>query len=148
MNLRALLICEDVRLEANGTLSLIGMRNDRLRCRAPQQPGPLILDHLTFLVVIGGLTSFDRIGFRERVRHVHDGRPAEHPMTYEAHDPSTDEHNFVFGHAPMVFPEYGTYEVIVDVEVAMQAATYRHRFFVERASSSSLGREDDVETVR
>jgi len=131
MHLRALLICEDVRLEVDGTLSLIGVRNDRLRSRAPQT-GPLILDHLAFLVVVGGLTGFDRIGFRERVRRVEDDHPAEQPVKYEAHDPSTDEHNFVFGHAPMVFPEDGSYEVIVEVEVAMQTATYRHRFTVER----------------
>ena len=103
---------------------------DRLRSRAPN--GPLILEHLSFLVVIGGLTGVERIGFRERVRHVEDGSPAEQPLKHELHDPRTDEHNFVFGHAPMVFPEYGTYEVIVEVKVAKKTATYRHRFGIER----------------
>lgn len=130
MNLRALLICEDVRLESDGTLTLVGVHNDRLRSRAPN--GPLILEHLSFLVVIGGLTGVERIGFRERVRHVEDGSPAEQPLKHELHDPRTDEHNFVFGHAPMVFPEYGTYEVIVEVKVAKKTATYRHRFGIER----------------
>ena len=131
MNLRALLICEDVRLEVDGTLTLIGVRNDRLRVRAPDS-GPIALDHLSFLLVVGGLTGVERIGFRERVRHVADRRPAERPLSYEAHNPTTDEHNFVFGHSPMVFPDYGSYDLIVDLEIAMQPTTYRHRFGVER----------------
>jgi hypothetical protein len=133
LNLRALLVCEDVRVEVDGTLTLIGVRNDRLRVRA-QEPGPIVLDHLSFLLVVGGLTGVERIGFRERIRHVNDDRPAEQPLAYEAHNPTTDEHNFVFGHSPMVFPDDGRYEVIVDVETALETTTYRHRFGVERAA--------------
>jgi hypothetical protein len=134
LKLRALLVCEDVRLEVDGSLTLIGVRNDRLRGRGPAS-GPLILDHLAFLLVVGGLTGVDRIGFRERIRHISDARPAEQPLSYETHNPTTDEHNFVFGHSPMVFPEYGEYEVIVEVEVATQKATYRHRFEFEQAAA-------------
>ncbi|MEO8700565.1 MAG: hypothetical protein ABI867_11005 [Kofleriaceae bacterium] len=130
MHLRALLMCEDVRLEVDGTLTLIGVYNDRLRGRTP--PGsPMIVQHLAFLVVVGGLTGIDRIGFRERIRYVEDDRPAEQPLAYEPHDPRADEHNFVFAHSPMVFPRHGIYDIMVDLEVAMQAETYRHRFRFE-----------------
>jgi hypothetical protein len=125
-------MCEDVRLEVDGTLTLIGVYNDRLRSRAPRDQ-PLIVEHLAFLVVVGGLRGVDRVGFRERVRHVEDARPAEQPIAFEPHDPRTDEHNFVFGHSPMVFPAYGTYDVIVDIESAARSATYTHRFHFEHA---------------
>jgi hypothetical protein len=129
LNLRALLVCENVRVEVDGTLTLIGVRNDRLRVRATAPP--IALPHLSFLLVVGGLTGVENIGFRERIQHIHDRRPAAQPLQQERHDPTTDEHNFVFGHSPMVFPEFGSYEVIVDVETTTESATYRHRFGVE-----------------
>jgi hypothetical protein len=135
--LRALLICEDVRLEVDGTLTLIGVHNDRLRVRAPDD-GPIVIEHLAFLVVIGGLQGIERIGFRQRVRGVEDTRPAETALSYEAHDPTASEHNFVFGHAPMVLPDAGSYDVIVEIEAAMQVTTYRHRFRVERLTPAPV----------
>ncbi len=132
MNQRALLVCEDIRVEVDGTLTLIGVYSDRIHVRA--EPGPIVLEHMAFLLVVGGLLGVERVGFRERVRHVEDVRAAEEPIRYEAHNPEANEHNFVFGHAPMVFPDEGAYEVIVEVEAAMQMTEYRHRFRVERAT--------------
>lgn len=133
---RALLMCEDVRVEVDGTLTLIGVYSDRLRVRA--EPGPIVLEHLAFLLVVGGLQGVERVGFREHVRRVeHDDRP-DQALAFEAHDPRAAEHNFVFGHAPMVFPEEGTYEVAIEIEAAMYHVTFRHRFSVERASFGSL----------
>jgi hypothetical protein len=132
VNLRALLLCEDVRLEADGTLTLIGVHNDRLRVR-PSSDGPLVVENLAFLLVVGGLTGYDRVGFRANVRDVASTSSTERPLSYESHVAGADEHNFVFAYSPMVFSGLGIYEIVVDLEVAMRSVTYRHRFRVEAA---------------
>jgi len=132
VNLRALLLCEDVRVEVDGTLTLFGVRNDRLRVRPPAE-GPFVLEHLAFLVVVSGLSGYDRVGFRAEVRDVSSTGPSERAMSYESHAPGADEHNFIFAYAPMVFAGVGTYEIVVDLKVGVQTTTYRHRFRVEAA---------------
>jgi hypothetical protein len=131
VKLRALLICEDVRLEVDGSLTLIGVRNDRLRVRV-SETDPIVLESLAVLAVIGGLSGFDRVGYRGYIRHV-DEPPSDRPLSYEDHAPVTDEHNFIFVYTPMTFPRLGTYEVVIDLEVAMETVTYRHRFRIENA---------------
>ena len=132
MNLRALLLCEDVRLEVDGTLTLSGVLNDRLRVRPPPS-GPLVVEHLAVLVVVSGLSGYDRVGFRADVRNAADTSPTERPLSYQSHVPHADEHNFIFAYSPMVFSGIGYYEIVVDLEVAMRSVTYRHRFAVEAA---------------
>ena len=85
MNQRALLVCEDIRVEVDGTLTLIGVYSDRIHVRV--EPGPIVLEHMAFLLVVGGLHGVERVGLRERVRHVEDVRPAEEPIRYETHTP-------------------------------------------------------------
>ena len=132
MNLRALLLCDDVRVEVDNTLTLIGVRNDRLLVRAPPS-GPIVLEHLAFLVVVSGLTGYDRVGFRAEVRDVASTSPTEPPMSYESHHPGADEHNFIFSYQPMVFAGIGIYEIVVDLKLGMQTVTYRHRFRLDSA---------------
>lgn len=132
MNLRALLICDDVRVEVDGTLTLIGVRNDRLIVRPPPS-GPIVLEHLAFLVVVSGLSGYDRVGFRAEVRDAAKTGATERAMSYESHRPDTDEHNFIFSYAPMVFEGIGTYEIVVDLKVGMQPVSYRHRFRLQAA---------------
>ena len=135
MNLRALLICDDVRIEVDGTLTLIGVRNDRLLVRPPSS-GPILLEHLAFLVVVSGLSGYDRVGFRAEVRDAANTTPTERAFSYESHRPDADEHNFIFSYAPMVFERIGIYEIVVDLKVGMQAFTYRHRFRLDAAEPS------------
>lgn len=130
MNLRALLVCEDVRIEVDGTLTLIGVRNDRLCVRKPRF-GPIVIERLAFLVVVSGLSGLDRVGFRADLRDVLSTSSIQRPRSYEDHAPSADEHNFIFAYSPMVFARTGTYVMTVDLEAATQSATYSHRFRVE-----------------
>lgn len=132
MNLRALLLCEDVRVEVDGTLTLFGVRNDRLLVRPPPS-GPIVIEHLAFLVVVSGLSGYDRVGFRAEVRDAASTGPIERPLSYESHHPGADEHNFIFSYAPMVFERISTYEIVVDLKVGMQTVTYRHRFRLDAA---------------
>ncbi|MEO8701526.1 MAG: hypothetical protein ABI867_15875 [Kofleriaceae bacterium] len=130
MKLKALLICEDIRLEVGGTVTLVGVFNERLI--APPGEGALQIPKLAFLAVVGGLRGVERLGFRQWIR-LEEDVPEDRPLAYEGHDPVNDEHNFVFVQSPMVFPDAGTYEVALDVEVDGRLQGYRYRFSVERA---------------
>ncbi len=132
-----MLVCDDVRVEVGGTLTLVGVHNERLIAQPPGEHGPIRLAKLAFVVIVGGLSGIERIGYRQRVRELQELEHGTGPMTYERHDPRADEHNFVFGDAPMVFPGPGVYEVVFDVEAGAQRATHTCRFQVERAVSSS-----------
>jgi hypothetical protein len=130
VNLKALLVCDDVRIEADGTLTLIGVFNERLI--APPGDGPIVAAHLAVVVVIAGLTGADSVGFALRIHHVEEERPVLGALVAETHAPAHDEHNFVTSHTPMIFPYPGPYEIIADVEAGGQRAAYRYRFHVER----------------
>jgi hypothetical protein len=128
--LKAMLVCDDVRIELGGTMTLVGVHNDRLI--APPGDGPIRLARLMFVAIVGGLSGVESVGFRQRIRETSElVLPTGQPMTYEAHDAKADEHNFVFGDEPMLFPGPGSYEVALDIE-AGQRATYILRFTVER----------------
>lgn len=126
-----MLVCDDVRVELGGTITLVGVHNERLI--APPGDGPIRLAKLAFVVIVGGLEGVERIGFRQRIREASElSLPAGAPLQYEAHDPRADEHNIVFGDAPMLFPGVGSYEVAVDIDAQGNRATYFSRFMVER----------------
>ena len=135
MFLKAMLVCDDVRVEVGGTLTLVGVHNERLIATV-EGDGPIRLAKLMFITIVGGLSGQERVGFRQRIREMSELELGAGPMQYERHDPRADEHNFVFGDAPMAFPGTGVYEVAVDIEAGAQKATYSTRFTVERPSSS------------
>jgi hypothetical protein len=127
-----MLVCEDIRFELGGTVSLIGVFNERLI--APPGEGLIQIPRLAFLAVIGGLRGVDQISFRQWIRLGDDDDP-DPDMTVEPHDPDSDEHNFVFAQSPMVFPEEGTYEVAIDLAIGPRRAGYRYSFAVVRRPS-------------
>jgi hypothetical protein len=129
MKLKAMLLCEDVRFELGGTVSLIGVFNERLI--APPGDGPIQIARFAFLAVIGGLRGVDEIAFRQWIRAA-DDEVGEPEMTIEPHDPDSDEHNFVFAQAPMVFPGPGKYEVAIDLAIGLRHAGYSYPFTVQR----------------
>ena len=125
-----MLVCDDVRIELGGTMTLVGVHNERLI--APPGDGPVRLAKLVFVAIVGGLEGVERVGFRQRIREASELSLPGGPLTYEAHDPQADEHNFVFGDAPMLFPGTGSYEVALDIDAMGNRATYFSRFKVER----------------
>ena len=127
-----MLVCDDVRVELGGTMTLVGVHNERLLVPPPAD-GPIRLPKLAFVAIVGGLEGADRVGFRQSIREVSEMTLPAGQFQYEPHDPKSDEHNFVFGDAPMVFPGVGTYEVTLDVEARGQRATYTRTFKVVRA---------------
>jgi hypothetical protein len=132
VKLKALLLCEDVRFEAAGTVTLVGVFNERIIVTA--EAGPIVLPRLAFVAVVGGLKRVERIGFRQWIRFEAEEPGDERPLIYEPHDPEMDEHNFVLSQSPMIFPDAGTYEVAIDVEVGGRTQGYRYPFALERAS--------------
>ena len=128
-----MLVCDDVRVELGGTITLVGVHNERLI--APPGEGPIRIPKLMFVAVVGGLAGVERVAFRQRIRELSELDLGPGPAQQEPHDPRADEHNFVFGDAPMVFPGVGTYEVSLDVEAGERRGRYTCVFQVERASS-------------
>ena len=125
-----MLVCDDVRIELGGTMTLVGVHNERLL--APPGDGRITLPRLMFVAIVGGLAGAERVAFRQRIRELSEMQLGVGPMQVEPHDPRADEHNFVFGDAPMVFPGPGSYEVVVDIEANGQRGSYTTRFKVER----------------
>jgi hypothetical protein len=99
--LKAMLVCDDVRVELGGTITLVGVHNERLT--APPGDGPIRIAKLMFIAIIGGLEGVESVAFRQRIREVSEPNLGAGPLQQEPHDPRADEHNFVFGDAPMVF---------------------------------------------
>ena len=128
-----MLVCDDVRVEVGGTLTLVGVHNDRLL--ATPGEGPIRLTKLMFVAIVGGLEGISQVGFRQRIRETSEVDLGAAAMVQEPHNPQTDEHNFIFGDAPMVFPGPGTYEVVLDIEAAGKRESYAMRFKVLRTAT-------------
>jgi hypothetical protein len=131
--LKAMLVCDDVRVELGGTITLVGVHNERLI--APPGDGPIRVPKLMFIAIVGGLEGVETVTFRQRIRELSELDLGPGPAQQEPHDPRADEHNFVFGDAPMIFPGVGTYEVALDIEAGGRRANYTCTFKVARASS-------------
>ena len=133
-----MLVCDDVRLEVGGTMTLVGVHSERL-VAAPGD-GTITVAKLMFVAIVGGLGGTERVGYRQRIREMSELSLGGGDIQYEPHDPRADEHTFIFGDAPMVFPGPGVYEVAVDVEADGRKASYSLRFQVIRAPGDATTR--------
>jgi hypothetical protein len=128
---RAILICDNARVEDDGTLTLAKVYNDRLI--APPGEGPIAIAGFVVVAIVRGLTGIDRIGIRHRIR----GREQEmtRPLiAYHPHAPREDEHNFIFAHADFVFGAPGAYELEIEISARDQQIAELFAFTVERRS--------------
>jgi hypothetical protein len=126
MHVKATLICEDVRLEVAGTLTLVGVYNEKLV--APQSDGPLHLPRIVFVVVVAGLRGVDRVSYREHIQGVGEQAPPPAEWKLETHHVDADEHNFVFGPAALTVPSAGEYELVFDLQARGETIEHRYRF--------------------
>lgn len=131
MYCRAILICEDVRLDMNGTMTLIGVHSERLM--APPGKGPMQVPSLRFVTIVGGLRGADSLKYRHHLRATSEREQIDQAFLEEKHDAASDEHNFVFGGGAMVFPGEGEYELVTEVEAGGQRKAFRYRFEILRA---------------
>lgn len=138
MNLKALLVCDDIRVEVAGKLTAVGIYNERLVVGPGE--GPVFMPKLAILVVVAGLTGARQISCRHRILRVGDVFEAP-PRPFETHEHAGayDEHNFIFAHSPMHFPAAGDYTVVVEVRTEAESAVYNYPFKLERAQPEMAG---------
>jgi len=128
--LKAVLLCESIRVEMDGTLTLVGMYNERLI--APAGEGPIKVTSLAVLVVVCGLRGELGLAIRHAIRAAEDGMDRG-ALADHAHDPGSDEHNFIFAHPDVTFARPGLHALDVQVIVGSTKLEVTHTFSVERA---------------
>ena len=112
MFLRALLPCEEVRVAPDGALALIGVRTGDLAATVLPD-GKLAVERLVFVTIVSGLRGQEWIEVRHAIAG--GGTRTERPLRAEPHDAASDDHVFVYGDTPMVFPAEGDYEIETEV---------------------------------
>jgi len=124
--LKALLLCDDVRFEQAGTVSLVGVHRERVGGIA-SAGGGIRFAKLVGVAMVGGLGGIAEVQHRWTMRGL-DAELAsrERPFASEPRDPAADEHVFLFGNAPLVVPAAGRYELVLDVIAMGERATYRY----------------------
>jgi hypothetical protein len=130
MYCKAILICEDVRLDMNGTMTLIGVHSERLIAR--RGTGPMQVPSLRFLTIVGGLRGAESLKYRHQLLSPGEKERNDLPFVDEKHEPAADEHNFVFGEGTIMFPREGGYEFITELEAGGQRIAFRYRFEIMR----------------
>jgi hypothetical protein len=135
MRLRALLLCDDVRFEIGGTMTLVGVYADRIVV-GPGGPDEVIhLPRLAIYSVIAGLTDASELAWRQTL--IVEGEAPGAPVAEgrEPHDPTSDEHRLVNILSPLTLPGPGSYRLIVELETLRDRRSIEHRFTVERDAS-------------
>ncbi|MCX5747455.1 MAG: hypothetical protein NT062_33745 [Proteobacteria bacterium] len=116
MLLKAALVCDDVRVEIDRALTIVGVRSDEVRGTL-LDGGAIAFPRLLFVTIVGGLRGQASVDVRHRM--IGSGA-RERAMRTEVHDPEADDHVFLFGDVPMVFPAAGTYEVVTEIVVGSE----------------------------
>ena len=127
---RALILCDDVRFELGGTMTLVGVYADRIVV-APTD-GELVIPRLAIVSVVAGLTGATEITWCQTLSQ--QGREFGDVIAHgnEPHDGAADEHRFVNFVSPLRLPEAGRYRLAVDFETGQAFRTVEHHVIVER----------------
>jgi hypothetical protein len=130
MWLRALIVCDDIRLEMGGTVSLIGVYADQIV--VPPGDGEILLPRLALYTVVAGLTDVPELAWRQWLSPA-DAEPGP-PVAEgrDAHDPRSDEHRIVNFMAPLALPGPGRYRLALELETQRERRSIDHHFTVER----------------
>lgn len=130
MWLRAFLLCDDVRFEIGGTMTLVGVFADRLV--VPPGDGELVMPRLAIYSVIAGLSGVTELTWRQTL--VAAGGAAAAPLAEgsERHDHEADEHRLVNIVSPLVLPGPGPYRLVAEFVTRRERRSVEHRFLVEQ----------------
>jgi hypothetical protein len=126
-------MCEDVRFEHGGMMTLVGVFADRLIVGASEDRTELVLPRMAFYTVVAGLTGVSEISWRQTLG-INGASPA--PVLVEGiepHDPTSDEHRFVHFVSPLVLPGAGRYRLGVEIKTALERHVVDHEFEVVTA---------------
>jgi hypothetical protein len=130
MWLRALIVCDDIRLEVGGTVSLIGVHADKLM--VPPGDGEILLPRLGIYTIAAGLTDVSELAWRQWLSSEGTDPGAPLAERRDAHDPRSDEHRIVNILAPLALPGPGRYRLSIELETRRERKTIDHYFSVER----------------
>ena len=126
---RAILICEDARVDEVGALGLTRVFSNRLLAPVPE--GPIVMERLVVVAIATGLAGCDFVGVRHRIGAVEN--PPDWPvLAFHQHDPKHDEHNFVFERENVMFGDGGTFAIEIEMQVRETTTMGRFELSVER----------------
>jgi len=132
MWIRAFVMCDDVRLEVGGTMTLVGVFADRIVLGAASSElaadSDVVLPRVAIYSVVAGLTGADELVFRLTL----DGEPLS--TGTEAHDPGFDEHRLISFVGPIKLPATGG-RLALEVSAATRRAAVEHRVAFEHAAA-------------
>ena len=130
---RALILCDDVRFEVGGTMTLVGVFADRIV--VPAGDGELVVPRLAIYSVVAGLTGTTVLGWQHHL--IEENRDPGHPIAAgsELHDDDADEHRLVNIVSPLVLPGPGRYRLVVHFQTPRARCSVEHRLVIERASA-------------
>jgi hypothetical protein len=130
MWLRALIVCDDIRLEVGGTVSLVGVYADKIY--VPPGEGEIVLPRLATYTIVAGLREAAELSWRQWLTA--EGSEPGEPVaaSRDAHDPRVDEHRIVNIMAPLAFPGPGRYRLAIELETRRERRSIDHYFAVER----------------
>lgn len=128
---RALILCDDVRLELGGTMTLVGVYADRVV--VTPSDGALVIPRLAIYGVVAGLAGATELAWRHTLSEA--GREPGQVIAHgrERHDPDADEHRVIHIVSPLVLPGPGRYKLAVDFETARARRTVEHHVQIEAA---------------
>jgi len=130
MWLRALIVCDDIRLEAGGTVSLIGVYADKIL--VPPGDGEILVPRLAIYTIVAGLTDVSEISWQQWLTADRSEPGSPVAAGRDPHDPGADEHRIVNLMTPLAFPGPGRYRLASELETRRERRSIDHYLTVER----------------
>jgi hypothetical protein len=132
VRLRSMLLCDDVRFELGGTMTLVGVYADRMIVAG--DGAELVMPRLAFFTVIAGLKGVTELAWRQTLRRDDGSVLVDASAAREPHDAAYDEHRLVHLAGPVALPGPGRYRLAIELEGGGQRHSAEHRFVVETAA--------------
>jgi len=131
-SIRALVVCDDIRLEVGGTMTLVGVLADRIvvgpTAEQIAEASGIVLPRAAVYSVVAGLAGATELVWKLLL----DGQPIAGGT--EVHEPSFDEHRLISFVGPLRLAATGSV-VALEVSAAATTANITHRIAVERAAA-------------
>ena len=130
--IRALVVCDDIRLEVGGTMTLVGVLADRIvvgpTAGEIAEASDIVLPRAAVYSVVAGLAGTTELVWKLTL----DGRSIAGGT--EVHEPTFDEHRLISFVGPLRIAASGGV-VALEVSAAATTANVQHRIAVERAAA-------------
>lgn len=129
--LRSLLLCDDIRLEIGGAMTLVGVYTDQIFVSQESQESTtgIVFPRLGIYAIVAGLTGTTELVWKKTL--LYEGVSIDGPPTLEGteqHDPTADEHRLVTVLSPIAFPKPGRYCLLFTFETKRERRSVEHHF--------------------